>query len=225
MRGSLWSPTVSARTHFPHGSAESGGLWTTSSSHGIKKTEITGCRPEWLEFAEVGTLQRAKQIGICSGFGLLNCGCTGQELVKQDKEQLWGDVTSQTQHSQTGRCSGWPVRSEREISTQVNLKHFSCACVRAQLCPTLCNPMDGILPGSSVHGISQARILEWVATSLLPGIFPTQGSNPHLLPSPVLLEDSLPLSSQGSPAKDIRISARNQTKETPYGVVTFVWNF
>ena len=34
-----------------------------------------------------------------------------------------------------------------------------------QLCPTLCNPMDGSLPGSSVHGIFQARILEWVAVS------------------------------------------------------------
>ena len=33
----------------------------------------------------------------------------------------------------------------------------------AQLCPTLCNPMDFGLPGSSVHGILQARILEWIA--------------------------------------------------------------
>ena len=33
----------------------------------------------------------------------------------------------------------------------------------AQLCPTLCDPMDCSPPGSSVHGISQARILEWVA--------------------------------------------------------------
>ena len=33
----------------------------------------------------------------------------------------------------------------------------------AQLCLTLCNPMDCSLPGSSVYGISQARILEWVA--------------------------------------------------------------
>ena len=33
----------------------------------------------------------------------------------------------------------------------------------AQSCPTLCNPMDCSLPGSSVHGILQARILEWVA--------------------------------------------------------------
>ena len=35
----------------------------------------------------------------------------------------------------------------------------------AQSCPTLCNPMDCSLPRSSLHGISQARILEWVAIS------------------------------------------------------------
>ena len=32
-----------------------------------------------------------------------------------------------------------------------------------QSCPTLCDPMDCSLPGSSIHGIFQARILEWVA--------------------------------------------------------------
>ena len=35
----------------------------------------------------------------------------------------------------------------------------------SQLCPTLCDPMDSSLPGSSVHGILQARLLEWVAIS------------------------------------------------------------
>ena len=40
----------------------------------------------------------------------------------------------------------------------------------AQSCPTLCNPMDCSLPGFSVHGIFQARILEWVAITF----FPTQ---------------------------------------------------
>ena len=34
-----------------------------------------------------------------------------------------------------------------------------------QLCPTLCDPMDCILPDSSVHRIVQAIILEWVAIS------------------------------------------------------------
>ena len=34
-----------------------------------------------------------------------------------------------------------------------------------QLCPLLCDPMDYSLPGSSVHGILQARILQWVVIS------------------------------------------------------------
>ena len=44
-----------------------------------------------------------------------------------------------------------------------------------------CDPMDCSPPGFSVHGISQARILEWVAISFSRGFFPTQGSNLHLL--------------------------------------------
>ena len=51
----------------------------------------------------------------------------------------------------------------------------------AQLCLTLCNPMDYSLPGSSVCGILQTRILEWVTIPFPRGIFPTQGSNPSLL--------------------------------------------
>ena len=43
----------------------------------------------------------------------------------------------------------------------------SCMC--PQLCPSLCDLVDVSLPGSSVHGISQARILEWVAISFSRG--------------------------------------------------------
>ena len=35
----------------------------------------------------------------------------------------------------------------------------------AQSCPTLSDPMDCSLPGSSVHGVFQARVLEWVAVA------------------------------------------------------------
>ena len=34
-----------------------------------------------------------------------------------------------------------------------------------QSCPTLCDPIDGCPPGSAIHGILQARTLEWVAIS------------------------------------------------------------
>ena len=48
--------------------------------------------------------------------------------------------------------------------------NFVCMYVLvAQLCLTLCDPMDCSLPGSSVHGILQARILEWVALSFSRG--------------------------------------------------------
>ena len=47
--------------------------------------------------------------------------------------------------------------------------------------PTLCYPMGWSPPGSSIHGILQAQILEWVAISFSRGIFPTQESNPGLL--------------------------------------------
>ena len=66
-----------------------------------------------------------------------------------------------------------------------------------QSCLTLRNPMDCSPPGSSVHGILQARILAWVVlNSLLQGIFSTQGSNPGLQHCRQVLYH---LSHQGSP--------------------------
>ena len=44
--------------------------------------------------------------------------------------------------------------------------HYAAAAAKScQSCPTLCNPIDGSPPGSSVPGILQARTLEWVAVS------------------------------------------------------------
>ena len=48
-----------------------------------------------------------------------------------------------------------------------------CVCSVARLCLTLCDSMDCSPPGSTVRGISQAKILEWAA------IFPTPGDLPH----------------------------------------------
>ena len=69
-----------------------------------------------------------------------------------------------------------------------------CMCVQLpQRCPTLCDPVDYSPPGSSVQGILQARILEWVACPP-PGGLP----NPRIEPTFVLQVDSLLLSYQGS---------------------------
>ena len=44
------------------------------------------------------------------------------------------------------------------------LSYYPCMCANLlQSCLTLCDPMDCSLPGSSVHGILKAKILEWVA--------------------------------------------------------------
>ena len=59
-----------------------------------------------------------------------------------------------------------PIRKGRVLFTQGEFlwSNNICVCVLvAQLDPTLCNPVDCSPPGSSVHGIPQARILEWVA--------------------------------------------------------------
>ena len=71
-----------------------------------------------------------------------------------------------------------------------------CCCLITKLYLAFCKPMYYNLPGSSVHGISKARVLEWVAISFSRGIFLTQGLNLHLLHWQA---DSLPLSHQGSP--------------------------
>ena len=62
-----------------------------------------------------------------------------------------------------------------------NWKQRLCCAKSFQSCPTLCNPLDSSPPGSSVHEILQARILEWITMPSLQGIFLTQGLNPHLL--------------------------------------------
>ena len=51
--------------------------------------------------------------------------------------------------------------------------HFQEHCVNsvAQSCLTLCDPMDCSPPGSSIHGILQARVLEWVAIPFSRGSF------------------------------------------------------
>ena len=101
--------------------------------------------------------------------------------------------------SATPRMLPFSTQSKR---AQPSRPHFSLQDKRedrifTQSCPTLCDPTDCSLPGSPVHEILQARILEWV-------VFPSTGdlSNPGINSmSPALLADSLPLSHQGSPSQ------------------------
>ena len=72
------------------------------------------------------------------------------------KEQILKVAREKQQITQ----KGIPMRITADLSTESEV---------AQSCPTLCNPIDCSPPGSSVHGISQARILKWVAISFSGG--------------------------------------------------------
>ena len=84
-------------------------------------------------------------------------------LLEKCKSKLQWDITS--------HLSEWPSsKSLHTINAAKGLEkrghsytvQFSSV---AQLCPTLCDPMDYNPQGSSIHGIFQARVLEWVAIS------------------------------------------------------------
>ena len=63
----------------------------------------------------------------------------------------------------------WATREVLSLKTFKFFLHILKCSVVTQSCPTLCDPMDCSPPGSSVHGILQARILEWVAISSFRG--------------------------------------------------------
>ena len=95
----------------------------------------------------------------------------------------------------TSHQSEWPSsKNLQTVSAGKSLEKREPSCSvqllsRVRYC---CNPVDCSLPGSSVHGISQIRMLEWVSISFpsLPGIKPA---------STACQVDFLPLSQQGSP--------------------------
>ena len=68
------------------------------------------------------------------------------------------------------RCFEWTLVTREQMGLSL-LQGVMCVCSGA-FSSTLCDPMDCNLPGSSVHEISQARILEWVAISYSVGIDP-----------------------------------------------------
>ena len=76
----------------------------------------------------------------------------------------------------------------------------------AQLCPTLCDPMDSSPPGSSVHGVSRQ---EYWQEFLSPGDLPDPGIEPA---SPVLQVDSLLMSHWGSQKFTKRLIQHEQVR-------------
>ena len=135
-------------------------------------------------------VKKAWQQGLNWLLGPHSGAQSSQEV--QDEQQALGSCfltsTSPSWHIFCADCFGDIVEEHPDLSvlepTFSGAPPCSSACMCTQLlqsCLTLCNPTDCSPPGSSVHGILQARILEWVAVPSSRGIFPIQGSNLRLL--------------------------------------------
>ena len=87
------------------------------------------------------------------------------------------------------------------------------ACELSQSCPTLCDPMDYNPPGSSVHGIFQARIVEWVAFPP-PGDIPNSGMEPVYPASLALADGLLNTAPPGKLRADLTLSVFTEGRTT-----------
>ena len=160
------------------------GSWC-ATVHGVTKLDTT----EWL--THIDRWNRIESLGINS--------CIYDQLIfgKGAKNMQWGKqmVLGKLDIKRPKRA--WPP-----VITGLSVKPcFCCCCLVAQLYQTLCDPMDYSLTGSSIHGISQAGILEWAAISFQ-GIFLDQRSNLCLLH---WWADSLPLSQQVNPKPCLQV--------------------
>ena len=115
-------------------------------------------------------------------------------------------------------CSGFlptpaPTPSRRALLILCPVHAHSVA----QSCPILCNPIDCSPPGSSAHGILQARILELVTMPSSRGIFLSQELNPHLLSFLHWQAESLSLGPPGKPLAfpGIDLLQSNHMRQSP----------
>ena len=91
---------------------------------------------------------------LLSPFSRVRLSATPQMAARQaplslgiSRQEHWSGLPFPSPMQESGKWK-WKVKSESEV---------------AQSCPTLSDPMDCSLPGSSIHGIFQARVLEWGA--------------------------------------------------------------
>ena len=96
---------------------------------------------------------------------------SGGDGIPVDLFQILKDDAVKVLHSicqQIWKTQQWPQDWKRSVFISIS-KKVKMESEVVQSCPTLCDPMDCSLPGSSVHGIFQARVLEWVAFSFSRG--------------------------------------------------------
>ena len=87
---------------------------------------------------------------------------------------------------------------------------MECCCLVPKSCPTLTRPMDCSLPGSAVHGTSQARILEWLPFPS-PGDLPNPGIEPV---APALAGGFITTEPPGKPQNGMLLSLEKRNLTT-----------
>ena len=138
-------------------------------------------RMTWLDcVTDSMDISLSKLPGVGDGqWGLACCSPWGHTESDTTEQLNWLTVSRWKLQKMSAQAQNQESTADLWQNTSLDLVN---ACMRAQLlqsCSTLRDPMDWSAPGSSVHRIFQARILE--CHSLLQGIFLTQGSNPDLL--------------------------------------------
>jgi len=145
---------------------------------GLAQNRGAGAEPQPVMFAgRVGRQQPTEDIRVSNRkeMGWTPKGHrSGPPVLEEpscNNPRVWGKESSSNYREITGWTRWHKVHLRNPCCL---LTENSFACVRAKslyLCLTLCNPMDCSLPDSSVHGILQAWILEWVAMPFSRGSF------------------------------------------------------
>ena len=123
----------------------------------------------------------------------LQQSCLGNPMDRGDWRALVHGVAKESDMTEHTRVQRIPFRTIYKHATR---KIKAVLCLVTQSCLTLCDPMDGSSPGSSVHGDSLGKNTGVGCHTLLQKMFPTQGWNPSL---PTLQVDSLPSEPQAKP--------------------------
>ena len=145
-----------------------------------KQNNLQGINLQNIKTAHTAQYQKTKQ--------------PNQKLCRRSKQSFL-----QRRKKHMKRCSTSLIIRERQIKATVRYHITLIRMLSLQLCLTLGGPMDYSLPGSSVHWISQAGTLEWVAISSSRGSFWDQGLNPGLLHLLHWQAGSLPWARPGKP--------------------------
>ena len=144
----------------------------------IKRNKLLVNETTWMNFKSTVLSERAryKRFTYCMILFVKHF-CKGKSIGSENRSivaRIWGWATADYKNTRTY----WGKWNRLWYLNRQNLwncnfpggsdgKEYACnvgeSVKVAQSCPTLCKPTDCSPPGSSVHGIHQARILEWVA--------------------------------------------------------------